>query len=401
MKTQPKNFILFFGLAILIFASQTISVFAAPRAVWDDYFGTGKTDYVSLDGTPQGSVFWDVLRNPITHPLQTRRVFWGRFDPQGATGDIPLHGDWDGDFKADVAVWRPGSPQNPQSWFYIQRSSNPNPSAIYGVAWGKSNNFPEDSDFPITGDFDGDGKDDFAVTRIEGNQLAWYILPSGGGTFRRIVFGFASDLPPNSPPAVFDFNGDGRDDLVVTRFVGTSFIHYVGDAQTGNLIMAQQWGGGANTSSVILFGNYLGDSRADIAVVYGGCPSNPNCDIAGTWWIKETGSSNYTVRKWGIPLAPQTGEGDFPDTGDYDGDGKFDISVVRQNNGQFFYTILSSNGQFQFLQWSGLGGAADGSTTLLKNSSENGEREISSDTPCQLRPINNADGKALTAVNCP
>ena len=338
--------------SVLIFSVLAfVKVSAAPHAVWADYFGTGKTDYFSIGGSSGGNLLWDVLRNPVTNPPQTRRTYWGfAFDPQTGTGDIPVFGDWDGDLKIDVAVWRPGNAQNPQSYFYIQPSSNPN--GLIAQPWGKSNNFPNDTDFPVTGDFDGDGKTDFCVVRKVGNQLVWYILPSGGGNFRSIPFGAATDGFNFSS---FDFNNDGRDDLIVFRIDSQGAVtHYIGDATTGALILAQQWGGAAVADLQFFYGNYTGDSRADIVAYYGTCnASNPNCGAAGTFWIKETGSSNYTATKWGFPANFQTGDGDFPDFGDYDGDGKFDISVFRPPNNTF-YTILSSNGQYQFQQWGGL-----------------------------------------------
>jgi hypothetical protein len=216
-------------------------------------------------------------------------------------------------------------------------------------------------DFSNSGNFDGDGKDDFTVTRREEGQLVWYILPSGGGNFRRIVWGLADDF---EGVANEDFNGDGRADLLVFRINpenGDSTV-FVGDAQTGALILAQQWGNENLAGGFYLFGDYVGDSRADLVVNYGVCHT-PDCGVEGQWWIKETGSSNYTITHWGIPFDFETGDGDFPNFGDYDGDKKADISVFRPTNSTN-YTILSSNGQFLFQYW-------DGSETLPPTGSAN------------------------------
>lgn len=339
------------GIFITEKATGRIVRVAAPRAVPYDFFGTGRSDYLSFDysGT---QIRWDILRNPVTNPPQTRRTYWGL-----SATDIQMFGDYDGDLKIDVGVWRPGTAANPQSYFYIQRSSNPNPNAIYAQPWGIA------SDSPVQGDFDGDGKDDFTVARAEGANLSWYILPSSGGNFRRIVFGRANDIPLNGA----DFDGDGKDDIVVLRQPDASgnVVFYAGDAQNGALVFAQQWGSTSIAPFTFGIGNYLGDKRADIYVLYGNCrATNPTCGVGGTWWIKETGSSNYTVTKFGIPLAADFSSGDFPIEGDFDGDGKYDITVLRQSNNTYYH-LLSSNGQFAAQYWDGNSAAPPSSQTNL------------------------------------
>ncbi len=102
-------------------------------------------------------------------------------------------GDWDGDGKADLSVYREGS----QSTIYYRGSDN-NPSGnITFVPWGTT------GDKPVVGDFDGDGIQDAAVFRP--SNKVWYIRRSSDNTVNYVNFGIASD---KLVPA--DYDGDGK-----------------------------------------------------------------------------------------------------------------------------------------------------------------------------------------------
>ncbi|MGI8882958.1 MAG: FG-GAP repeat domain-containing protein [Pyrinomonadaceae bacterium] len=100
-----------------------------------------------------------------------------------------MRGDFDGDGRADAAVFRPSN-----SIWYIRQSSNNQP--LY-QNWGLS------TDRRVPADYDGDGKTDFAVFRSTDN--VWYILNSATGTPTYGQWGLSGDTPV---PA--DYNGDGK-----------------------------------------------------------------------------------------------------------------------------------------------------------------------------------------------
>jgi subtilisin family serine protease len=90
----------------------------------------------------------------------------------------PPPGDYDGDGRTDVAVWRPSS----GIWYIL----NSRDERVRAKQWGAPD------DIPVPGDYDGDGWTDVAVWRPSSGT--WYILNSTGSVHVR-QWGAGGDRP--------------------------------------------------------------------------------------------------------------------------------------------------------------------------------------------------------------
>lgn len=173
----------------------------------NDYDKDGRTD-VAVWRPSDG--FWYILRSSSSTV---------QFQKWGQNGDTPITGDYDGDLAGDFAVTRPDAGQN--RWFILGTNFNggfvygcgtATPICAAGVLFGLT------TDRPVSGDFDGDARTDIGVFRPADGT--WYHLRSsvtagnapGTNAQAQLSWGANGDIPQ---PA--DYDGDRRTDLAVFR----------------------------------------------------------------------------------------------------------------------------------------------------------------------------------------
>ncbi|MGE0887306.1 MAG: FG-GAP-like repeat-containing protein [Blastocatellales bacterium] len=271
-----------------------------------DFDGDARTDLAVWRGS-NGN--WLVLQSSDGNVQTTN---WGAgFAPYH---DVPVAGDYDGDGKADKAVWRPLD----GNWYIIHSSDN----SIRVQPWGTA------GDTPVPGDYDGDGRTDFAVWR--GSTGVWFIKQSSNGAERQVAWG-AGYAPYFDVPVQADYDGDGRTDLAVWR--GNTGIWYIRRSSDG-MIQQTNWGSSNDQfNDVPVQGDYDGDGKTDVAVWRGNI---------GRWFILPTSTGVWYEVHWGASFPPFF---DIPVPGDYDGDGKTDVAVWRSSTG-VWYVIRSTNNLF-------------------------------------------------------
>jgi hypothetical protein len=227
--------------------------------------------------------------------------------PWGVAGDVPVPADYDGDGVTNVAVFRPST----GVWFVRKPDGS-----FTATLWGEA------TDVPVPGDFDGDGRADPTMYRPSTGM--WYVLKTTGGVASR-DWGYFGDVP-----VAGDFDGDGKADFAMVRKAAGSLWWWVLRSSDG-AADGNPWG---LDSDIPVPADYDGDRKTDRAYFR---PST------GWWYIRRSSDGGVTTRQWGVA-------GDVPQPADYDGDGKADVAVYRPGTGTWF-VVKSSDGAVLARKW--------------------------------------------------
>ncbi|MEO6711896.1 MAG: hypothetical protein ABIM89_00535 [Mycobacteriales bacterium] len=126
-----------------------------------------------------------------------------RFVAVDRLGSIPIVGDWDGDGDDTIGVAQFGDNLAGPITFHLRNSNTPGPADIV-VSYGRT-----DRDYPLVGDWDGDGVDTVGVVR--GPNL-WLLRNSNSNGPADVSFTYGSAAPGLIEfPVVGDWDGNGTD----------------------------------------------------------------------------------------------------------------------------------------------------------------------------------------------
>jgi RHS repeat-associated protein len=210
------------------------------------------------------------------------------------------------------------------------------------VNWGNADHGLVESDRPrirtltlrFQGDFNGDGRTDLIVFSGGADTCSLFLADHTG----QLHYFSSQILPSNYVSTQIypgDYNGDGRDDLMIFRLINNAYyISYLTLSGTSLIKIDDPSSLGFNTNIKFLTGDFNGDWKTDLMLKP---PGTTNCVIYSTTFQFDGSTSRTLIANsqisWGSSNA-LTKVKDVPF--DMNGDGKTDLMVMDLTETRFY-----------------------------------------------------------------
>ncbi|MFQ5821372.1 MAG: FG-GAP-like repeat-containing protein [Candidatus Heimdallarchaeota archaeon] len=266
-----------------------------------DFNGDGRDDIVTfIRDTKSGGGRWDVYVALSTGSSFGKGMKWHNYFCVG--NEIPAVGDFNGDGKDDIITFvrdtKSGSERG-DVWVALSTGS----SFGQGMKW--HNFFCVGNEIPAVGDFNGDGKDDLVTfvrdTKSGGERGDVWVTLSNGSSFGKGMKWHNYFCISNEIPAVGDFNGDGKDDIVTfvrdTKSGGERGDVWVALSTGASFGKGMKWHDYFSVSNEIpAVGDFNGDGEDDLVTFVHETKSGG--ERGDVWVTLSNGSSFGPGMKW-------------------------------------------------------------------------------------------------------
>jgi FG-GAP-like repeat/FG-GAP repeat/Bacterial pre-peptidase C-terminal domain len=209
------------------------------------------------------------------------------------------------------------------------------PVTCLPVGFAAANNYDANGDYTVSvavGDFNGDGKQDLVVAHEDLRGTVSVLLGDGAGDFSAAT-NFSVDDDPVSV-TVGDFNGDGKQDLAAANLSSSDVSILLGDG-TGNFSSPTNFTTGDYTiPTSVAVGDFNGDGKQDLAVAK---QSNSVSILLGDGTGNFSAPTNFAV---GASFPHSVAVGDF------NGDGKQDIATANYYSENVSILLGDGTGNF-------------------------------------------------------
>ncbi|MFB6985279.1 FG-GAP-like repeat-containing protein [Streptomyces sp. NPDC056304] len=310
----------------------------------------GKTELVAVHSTSwqAGCLGSDETRNGAVETRLDDLGEWIRQIRALPQESQVTSGDFNADGKEDIAAFYDngtspeGKNRSSLFAFYSTGTGFGAPKKV----WSTPGGFTYSSSKLASGDFNGDGKDDVAVfydggTSDTGRVSSLYTFTSTGTGFSNPKKTWTSSGSFNwdaSKVTSGDYNGDGKDDIAVLYNTGTSAdgkaitsVYTFNGNSTGFDNPRKTWTSSGSfdwNASKVTSGDYNGDGKDDIAVLYDAGKSADGKAITSLFTFASNGTSFDAPRKTWTSSGSFNWNASKVTSGDYSGDGKDDVAVL-------------------------------------------------------------------------
>src|SRR3972149_2285653 len=328
----------------------------ATSIAFGDVDGDGKDEVgVARYSYLGGSVRWFVLNGDGTIRFQGGEP-WG--DSFYATAIA--FGDIDGDRESEVGVARHATTAGDVRWLILNGNGSIRLQA--GQAWGEGY-YPTSIAF---GDVDADGSDEIGVARYAAGGYRYFVLESDGSV--RYEDGLTWGTSQYATSIAFgDLDGDGRAEVGVARHA-TAVGEVRWFALNGAEIMIQggsHWGDGYYATS-IAFGDVNGDGKDEIGVTRY-AQENPRYFVLnGDGSVRFEGGQGWGADYYATSIA----------FGDLDADGRAEVGVARYASENSRYFVLDNGGSVRFEGGESWGASAYATSIAFGDADGEGKAEV-------------------------
>jgi YD repeat-containing protein len=219
----------------------TSTPWAGTDLIIGDFDGDGNLDRLgSMATSTSGAEVWSIDTKSssaanATEAWQVKRLV-------GTAGVLPLTadsivGDFNGDRRDDILTRTETG-----SWYVIESHPSSAPDTYKGEfrinSWGSYLSADDGWGQTFVGDFNGDGRDDIAkFDDRDANNKQWWVRVSSGKEFNapNVWAGQQSFSPTTGATVTGDFNGDGRDDILFKKAGSQSWAIAVSDGSRFNV----------------------------------------------------------------------------------------------------------------------------------------------------------------------
>ncbi|WP_137994065.1 FG-GAP-like repeat-containing protein [Streptomyces vilmorinianum] len=343
---------------LVVYNAQGQSQWTTGTAVRNDFDGNGKADMVDwydyADGHDAMHLFGGSDTGAITAPRTAFTTPAGNWYHDNMK---KVSGDFNGDGRADVAVFYGYSDGAVKLWTFLGRPDGTfaTPFSSWSVAPG---NWTFSRVRLHSGDFNGDGRDDVVAwyDYADGHDALFTFLSDTRGAFATPFSGWSAPTGSwtanNAKYVTGDFNGDGRDDLgALYRYSDTAVKLWLFTATpAGGFTAKQAWSSdtwGALDRTGVHAGDFDGDGRDDVGLWYDYVDGHDAFQVL-------KGRADGTVGTPSVALNAKAGDLTAAQMkiviGDYNGDGRDDLATM------YGYT----DGSVKMFTWPALAGGALG-----------------------------------------